>query len=151
MRVVILDTSVLLNVLHMDRLDLIEIVAGDQRQKLEALYARKTIEATTLTTIEELTEFATLSSQMGKGEAACIALAYFRNANVALDDRRAFARARKRLGDGRLLTTSGLMVLAIRLGLLSIGEADVLKGILEGHRFKMPFDSFASLFPNEKG
>ena len=43
---------------------------------------------------------------------------------------------------GRLVTTPGLFVLAIRSGALSIDAADEAKAILEQHRFRMSFKSF---------
>ena len=50
--------------------------------------------------------------------------------------------ARERIGEGRILNTPGILLLAIRAGLLSVDEADVLKARLETHRYRMKFDSF---------
>jgi hypothetical protein len=50
-----------------------------------------------------------------------------------------------RLGEGRLVNTAGLFVLAIRAGLLSIEEAEQAKAELERHRFRMAFRSFRDL------
>lgn len=79
----------------------------------------------------------------GRGEAACLSMAERRGWLVASDERGRFLRmARKRIGEGRILNTPGLLVLAIRSGVLSVDDADVLKARLETHRFKMKFDSF---------
>lgn len=43
------------------------------------------------------------------------------------------------------MTTPGLLLLAIQKGVLTIAEADAIKVTLERHRFKMSFDSFATL------
>jgi hypothetical protein len=49
------------------------------------------------------------------------------------------------MGEGRTLTTPGLLVVAIRDGLLTIDDADRMKAILEAHRFKMAFASFREI------
>jgi predicted nucleic acid-binding protein len=80
---------------------------------------------------------------MGEGEAACLAVATTRGWLVASDEKRAFLReARNRLGPGRILNTPGLLVLAIRAGLITLEEADRAKHLLEQHRFRMRFNSF---------
>jgi hypothetical protein len=80
---------------------------------------------------------------MGQGEAACLAMAESRGWIVASDERRRFRReVFSRLGEGRLVTTPGLFVLAIRVGRLSVDEADQMKAVLEQHRFRMTFGSF---------
>ena len=40
------------------------------------------------------------------------------------------------------MTTPGLLVLAIRAGVMSVEEADDAKAILERNRFRMGFRSF---------
>jgi hypothetical protein len=47
-----------------------------------------------------------------------------------------------RLGKGNTLTTPGLLLVAIRDGLLTVEEADAMKAKLETRRFTMPFQSF---------
>ena len=42
----------------------------------------------------------------------------------------------------RILNTPGILLLAIRAGLLSVDEADGLKARLETHRYRMKFDAF---------
>jgi predicted nucleic acid-binding protein len=96
--------------------------------------------------IAELTTYAELRRVMGKGEAACLALAEARGWIVASDEKKRFRReVIARLGEERLVTTAGLFVLAIRAGLLSVEEADQAKAILERHRFRMKFRSFREL------
>ena len=80
---------------------------------------------------------------MGRGEAACLSMAEQRGWLVAVDERGRFLRmARERIGEGRILNTPGILLLAIRAGLLSVDEADGLKARLETHRYRMKFDSF---------
>jgi len=91
----------------------------------------------------ELMIYADLSLTIGKGEAACLAMAEVQGWYIASDERRKFLRlARERLGPGRVLNTAGLFVLAIRGGLVSVEDADMSKRILEKHRFTMRFSSF---------
>ena len=63
---------------------------------------------------------------MGDGEAAGLAMAITRNAVVATsDENRCFQReAYRRLGGGRTLNTSGLLVLAMRIGEMTEAEVD---------------------------
>src|SRR5215470_3847723 len=78
--------------------------------------------------------YAELRRIMGQGEAACLAMAAARGWMVASDERRWFRReAVAHLGEGRLVTTAGLLVLAIRAGFLSMEEADHTKAVLEQH------------------
>ncbi|HSK77721.1 MAG TPA: hypothetical protein VLQ45_14820, partial [Thermoanaerobaculia bacterium] len=94
----------------------------------------------------ELALFVDLRQIMGLGEAACLAMAVHRGALIASDEKRVFKReAEARLGLGRLLNTPGLLVLAIRRGILTVNEADGLKRDLEVGRFRMRFESFREL------
>jgi predicted nucleic acid-binding protein len=93
-----------------------------------------------------LTTYAELRRIMGQGEAACLALAEARGWLIASDEKRRFRReVQARLGTGRLITTAGLFVLAIRAGLLSVEQSDQAKALLEQHRFRMAFGSFREL------
>jgi predicted nucleic acid-binding protein len=89
---------------------------------------------------------------MGAGEAASLALAVQMGWAVASDEKRAFRReALARLGPGRILTTPGLYVLAIRAGLLSVAEAGADKARLDACKFRMGFSSFGDLISRESG
>lgn len=91
----------------------------------------------------EIARYAELKRVMGKGEAACLAMAETRGWSIAADEGGRFARmARERLGEGRILNTPGILVLAILAELLSVDEADALKARLEENRFTMAFRSF---------
>lgn len=160
-RLVAIDATVLINLCHAGRLELLErlprlrfriphevdaeVIEERQRASLVELYARAAVEPVRLASIAELSIFAQLTVTLGRGESACIAIARERGWLVACDDRRAIREANVRLGSGRVMTTPGLLLLAIREGVLSIAEADAIKATLERHRFKMPFESFAAL------
>ena len=85
---------------------------------------------------------------MGIGEAACLSLAQCRGWLIASDEKRKFYReAIARLGTGRLLNTAGILLHAIKLGVITIEEADHAKSLLELRKFKMNFGSFRDILP----
>src|SRR6185436_15539716 len=90
-----------------------------------------------------LTLFTQLVVHIGRGEAACLALAVAKGWMVASDEKRRFRReAEARLGKDNIVRTQDIFVLAIATGLLTIEEADADKATLERRRFRMGFASF---------
>jgi predicted nucleic acid-binding protein len=162
-RTVVLDASVVINLIHAGRLDLLgniegyEFVVPEQVIALEVTYPEQAqalsaaLEAGWVRRVEstdtvEIGLYAELSAVMGKGEAACLAMAAHRGWMVACDEGRRFRRqAEACIGRDRVVNTPGLIVLAIRRGLLSIEEADGIKDVLAQHRYVMPFASFRDL------
>jgi len=157
--IVVTDANVLINFLHMQRLDLLgslpgyrfvvpehvvrEILRPEQGTMLAQAFDDGTLGRMSIKDLGAMALFAELVHVMGKGEASCIALAATNGWFVACDERGLVRRVtNEKLGEGRLLNTAGILVLAIRAGLLSIEEADRLKGILARHRFKLKFKSF---------
>jgi predicted nucleic acid-binding protein len=129
-----------------------EIAQPEQRLQVEAALAAGFFRAEELTQPAELALFAELRQLMGAGEAASLALASSKGWAVASDEKRAFRReALTRLGTGRILTTPGLYVVAIRSGLLSVAEADADKATLQACKFKMEFTSFRDLISGGSG
>lgn len=158
----LVDANVLLNLAFVNRLDLLgampelefrspeevltEIISAREKMLVEDSRRRGDLGDIAFSEVAELALFVELRRSLGMGEAACLALAVHRGALVASDEKRAFRReAETRLGPGRILNTPGLLLLAIRRGLLTIGEADELKRILESNRFRMKFGSFREL------
>ena len=158
-RIIVTDSTVIINFTHMGRLDLFgklpgfefvvpehvaaEITVAAQLEALREACTQGWVKRESLTDLGELAAYAELRRTMGQGEAACLAMAEARGWLVASDDRRRFRKeAWARLGKARLVNTPGLMVLAIRSGALTIDEADQLKAILARHRFVMQFESF---------
>ena len=158
----VVDASVLINLLHVERLDFLidlpgyefiipaavvaEITDAAQAARLNEFIVEKGPHPESLTSIEELELFAELRQVLGRGESACLALAKSRGWYVACDEKGRFLRwVRDNLGHGRLINTAGMILLAIRSDLLSVEEADRLKGVLEEHRYKMTFTSFREL------
>jgi len=165
-RIVVADASVLINFIHVDLLSLLgrldgfeflvpeqvieEISRPGQAAKLAAALEAGHLIRVVSTDPGEIQSYAELHDVMGRGEAACLAIAEARGWWVACDERGRFLRhLRDRLGPGRVVNTPGLFILAIRAGLLTFKEADRLKVVLEEHRFKMRFTSFREVAGNE--
>lgn len=162
-RIVVADTSVIINFCHAGRLDLLgtihrfdfvvpaeveaEILQADPRSQFEAALGRGDVSRSLTDDPDVLSRMADLLEQnLGLGEAACTALAAHRGWLVASDERRRFLRiADTTLGTGRVIDTPGLLLTAIREDLLSVTEADAVKATLERHRFRMRFQSFEEL------
>lgn len=157
--ILVADSSVLINLLHVERLETFarlpthrwvipeevcaEVIVLEQRRELERLVGAGVLERLVLDDVAALTVFAELSTCLGWGESACIALAGSRGWHVACDERGRFRReAITRLGEGRILTTPELFVMAIRAGVLTVDQADADKDTLARRRFRMPFASF---------
>ena len=157
-RTVVVDTNVLINLSHLDRLDLLaalegykfvapdfvvtEVTVPEHAQKLAVALEQGHLRQEPIVG-GEIATYGELKQVMGKGEAACLAMAEARGWLVASDERRRVLRhAGERLGPGRILNTPGILVLAIRTGAISVEEADQYKAILEKKRFKMKFASF---------
>ncbi len=160
--VVFADASVLINLMHINRLDLLGILEGlsfvvpdavvgevtdeEQSRALDRAIVDGLVRREPSTEPVEIVLYGELKLVLGKGEAACLAMAQHRGCLVACDERGAFLReARRRLGEGRVLNTPGLLLLAIRQSKMTLAEADAAKESLETKRFKMKFGSFRDL------
>ena len=161
-QVVVTDANILINLIHIGRLSIlgslaqfefvvpdevvVEILDEEQSRALRAAIDANQISLKPIESTEELTTFTELVSFLGEGESACLALAQQRGWWVASDEGGAFRReAQQRLGPGRLINTPGLLLSAIRAGVLTVEEADQVKAVLEQHRFRVKFKSFRDL------
>ena len=121
-----------------------------QSLALQTALGTKVLRLEPLFDIDALVIFSELIGTMGRGEAACLALAQTRRWLLASDEKRALRReALARLGRGRLLNTPGILLLGIKAGVLGVEAADEAKRVLESHGFKMTFSSFADLLGRE--
>jgi predicted nucleic acid-binding protein len=160
--VVVTDANVMINFIHIGRLDLLanlpgmrfvvpeqvvaEITDTSQAAALHAALENSELDEMCMTDAEEISRYAELAATLGRGESACLTIAEARGWTVASDERRAFRRtAVARLGEQRLLTTPALMVHAIQARLATVAEADQWKDLLEQRRFRMKFTSFGEL------
>ena len=161
-------TSVLVNLIHVDRLGLLGRIFGHEfvvPPEVEAeisvpahckALARATdaghIKRRAFTGPDELALYTKHAQVIGSGEAACLAMAEIQRWYIASDERRKFLKlAIKHLGPGRVLNTPGVFVLAIHANLITEEEADQDKLLLEEHRFKMGFSSFREVASKETG
>jgi predicted nucleic acid-binding protein len=163
-RVVVTDTNILINLIHIGRLDLLgklppysfvvpeevvkEVRESDQAQALQTAISSGLLLEVQLANPAELKVFAELIQTLGVGEAACLSLAECRQWLIASDEKKKFRRETlARLGAGRLLNTPGILTLAITSGILTVEDADLAKVVLEQHRFIMSFGSFRDVLP----
>jgi predicted nucleic acid-binding protein len=161
------DANVLINLLHAGLVDLLgglpgyefvapdhvieEVTAPAQRATLDDAVTRRVLKRESITDIASIELYAELRGRMGSGEAACIAMAAARRWLIASDEKGAFRQeVVRRLGAGSLITTAGLLVLAIRADRVTVEQADQAKAVLEQHRFRMKFGSFRDLVGDER-
>ena len=160
--IVITDANVVINLIHVSQLDICEKLTGYEFVVPDHVHAeisapgqlaafndavtRGIFRIIPIIKIETITIFSELTTYLGRGESACLAMAIETGWSVASDEKRRFQReTEKRIGKDRLLGTADLFVLAIRAGVLTVEEADEAKSLLEKRRFKMPFGSFRDL------
>lgn len=160
--VVVTDANVLINLMHVSRLGLLakipnhefvvpehvreEIAIPEQRATLDAAVSDGWLKLEAISDLGAITLFTELIAQLGRGEAACIAIAAKEGWHIASDEKRRFLReAEARVGVGHVITTVDVFVLAIKAGLLTVEEADADKLTLEGRRFRVPFASYREL------
>lgn len=160
--VVITDANVLINLLRIGQLPLLgalhahqflvpeevigEITDPAQREALASAVAAGYLEQVVVDTMESLALFAELRDVMGRGEAACLALAATIGCHIASDEKKRFRRrAIELIGEARILRTESILLEAIRQGRISVPEADGFKAALEANRYSMPFRSFSDL------
>jgi len=159
---VVTDSNVLINLAHINRLDLLEqlppfsfvvpqevvkeITDVAQSELVQGAITTGSLREVQLDSIPELRIYAQLVRTLGSGEAACLALAESRGWLIASDEKRKFYReAMVRLGEDRIINTAGILLKAIRLNVLNVDEADEAKAFLEERRFTMKFASFRDL------
>jgi predicted nucleic acid-binding protein len=160
--VVITDANVLINLLRIGQLPLLgkidayrflvpaevvgEITDPAQQDALAAAIAAGHLGQIVVDTIEALALFAELRDVMGRGEAACLALAATTGCYIASDEKKRFRRrAIELIGEARILRTESILLEAIRQGRISVPEADGFKAVLEANRYSMSFQSFSEL------
>lgn len=164
-RIVVSDTSVLVNFLRIDRMDLIANVSydvlatdhvgdeisdtyADQQVRYQAAQTDGIIYQVSLTDSQELEIFGALaaSGRLGSGECSAIACAVHNGYALAIDDRLAAREAMKVSSGLEIIRTQDLIVEMINQKLLSIENADSIKMDWEqNHRFKLKIESFAEL------
>ena len=160
--VVVADANVLINFIHIGRLNLLgqlpglsivvpehvveEISNEAQADELHNAIESGFLAVTKITEFAEIARYSAFTKALGKGESACLALAESRGWMIASDEKRAFRRtAIDCVSEQRLLATPDLIIKTIQARLATVKEADQWKQILEANRFKMKFQSFKEL------
>lgn len=167
--IVVADTSVLINFLRIDRMDLIgasprRFLATDhvgaeisdsypeQRSRYEAALAARELDVCTVTDPAEVALFVKLDPgrRLGAGECSAIAVAINRRLALAIDDNRAVRRALQEAGLAdhalEILRTQDVMLALIHAGAIDVAGADRIKDAWAAHhRFKIKATSFADL------
>jgi hypothetical protein len=167
--IVVADTSVLVNFLRIDRMDLIgahpatfiatDHVAGEiadtypeQQARYAAALNAAQITEQRIDDPAELEIFLRLAAKgrLGVGERAAIAIALNRGCALAIDDSRAIRRALQEaaLEENALsiLRTQDIVVELIRNGVVSVEAADAIHvDWATNHRFKLKIVSFQAL------
>jgi len=160
------DTSVLVNFLRIDRMDLIGrastrfLVTGhvageieyvlypEQVKRLQVAIAKGSCEICCVDDEAALEFFGRLTetTRLGIGESATIAHALAIGAGLATDDRRAVSEALRMNDRMVIMGTADITVQLIRENLLTVAEANMIKDDwAANHRFKLKFASFAEL------
>lgn len=155
------DTSVLINFLKLDRMDLIarhsskflvtnhvsdEVTRHyiSQRVRLMDAFESGILQEHPVADEQDVALFGKLCTDLGAGESSAIAFALHRDYALAMDDGKAIKIAKKISKDMKIFRTQDLFQSMIQESLIDILEADSLKQELETvHRFKMPFQSFS--------
>lgn len=166
-KIVVTDTSVLINFLQIDRVDLIgshpdsfiatdhvaaEIIKPEQQNRYAAaLSAGHLVEQRVKDPVEvELFDRLSQRGRLGAGERSAIAVAINRNHRLAIEDNRALNRAvqeAETLGNPlSILRTQDIIVELIKRQTLTIETADaMLADWADNHRFKLKISSFREL------
>lgn len=164
-KILITDTSVLINFLNIDRIDLLDLYPGlffitehvadeitndfpHQQTRLNQAIEANTLTVVSVNGIEELKMFGDLikDNRLGPGECSAIACAINRKYILAIDDVRARKQAAQKDQKLELITTQDIMVTLIQHNQLSVTEADSIKNIWEVEfRFALKFKSFSEI------
>lgn len=157
---VALDTSVLINFLRLDRLDLLtdhsnwrfvvtdhvvsEVIETIQQNRLSHALSQSQIDLVLICEQSELERFGQINTFLGKGESAAIAVAESRDWLIALDEG---GKARRTIQEGscknRLITTPGILLDLLKKQSVTVENADEMKVKLEAMNYRMSFDSFS--------
>lgn len=138
------DTSLLLNFLRIDRMDILgalpgfrfcvlnhvigEITQEPHATRLQAALAQGHVVEFELTDLNAIDDYSSLRENLGDGEAATIAAGAHERWVVGMDEKaRAKREAVARVGEHNLLNTPGVLVHAVHVELLTLDEAEQIR------------------------
>jgi predicted nucleic acid-binding protein len=160
---IILDASVLINYIHVHRLDLIagcwaevrvieqvqqELQYADQKAVFEEAIRSGLLKLCAIDEPELLDEALRVNQieRRGKGESYSFVYAKANGIALAIDDQKARALFATKSSSLLMLTSKDLMVFAIRRGLITVEEADAIKEVWSLKcRYRLKISSFAEL------
>jgi predicted nucleic acid-binding protein len=163
--IVITDSSVLINFLAVDRMDLLAnlkmlfVITDHVYQEITDSYIEKferfkksiqmgIIQQISVDQPDELELFAKLnaSNRLGEGECSAIAVSLHRGYLLAIDDKIAIREALTINPSLKILKTQDIIVECILAGLLDVTTADLIKEEWAcKHNYKLKFSSFSEL------
>jgi predicted nucleic acid-binding protein len=118
----------------------------DQRTAVDRAIAAGHLDEVKLDQPGKLGLYASFNATLGKSESARLALAKARGWAIATDESKDPRWKKVISGAGSaIINTPGILLAAIRAGAFTVATANEIKTKLEQRRFKMKFDSFASL------
>lgn len=164
-KILITDTSILINFLNIDRLDLLISFPGkflitehvvdeitldfpDQKNRLHSAIANGELEVITADSEQELQLYNNLikEKRLGAGECSAIACAISRKYCLAMEDARACKQTLKLEPSIEILRTQDLMVRLIVDKVITVEEADAIKSDWQiKYRFAFKFQSFIEI------
>lgn len=156
------DTSVLINFININRLDLLGLFQGtffitnhviseitnefsEQQKVLNNAIDTKILDVITVDRPNELTLYNELikTGRLGSGECSAIACAIERNYSLAMEDKRACKQAKIMAPNIQILKTQDIITSLITQGIINLEEADNIKETWEHKfKFKLSFSSF---------
>jgi predicted nucleic acid-binding protein len=157
---IVIDTSVLLNFVRIERVDLLEclktpllmpadvlteVTRAEHRMVVNQAIADGILMVETISAFAEVALFADLArgGRLGPGERATLAVALARGITAAVQDRPAHAELRRRDKQASVVTTEDIVRHAIHAGVIAVPAADAL--LLEWrarHRFASRLTTF---------
>ncbi len=166
--VLILDASLLINFLKVDRVDLIQAYPAkilitehvrdevttaypEQLERLDQAIAASIVEVLVINDIAEIEEIISFREektqrQLGLGECSAIILASKRNCSIGIDDGPAIKVIRREFPNLPIVQTTDVVLEAVRRDVINIAEADAIKEAwATKHRFKLKIKSFSEL------
>ncbi len=138
------DTSLLLNFLRIDRMDILgalpgfrfcvlnhvigEVTQDPHATRLQTALAQGHVVEFELTDLDAIADYNSLRENLGDGEAATIAAGAHEQWVIGMDEKaRAKREAIARVGEHNLLNTPGVLVHAVHVGLLTLDEAEQIR------------------------
>lgn len=159
--IVLLDTCILINMFRGECTDILgslvqydfrvtshvvnEITDPEQQSVLRRLIEHGVLSVELVSDNSTIQDIEFYMHRLAAGEASCLAVAKHNNWIVGTDDGLAIRIVEREIASNKVITTPGLLVTAIRYGIVSIEEADSIKELLETDKFRMSFKSFSEI------